>query len=197
MPAAALTAGSRIGEVVVHAGADPEVVIAEQQLTAVDLSTQAPLVVPSLLILRAREGRIVHTRDYSAPTPMSLGDVGRLSLELVTVPVADIDRAKAFYVDQVGFRAVQDHEIDERHRFVQPTHPARRARSRLPPDTSTPSRAPCRTSSWSSTTSTRSGPGFESGRSTCPPSTSSRGALLFFSDPDGNGWSVQQPPSRG
>jgi hypothetical protein len=34
-------------------------------------------------------------------------------LELVTVPVSDIDRAKAFYVDQVGFIAEQDHQVDE------------------------------------------------------------------------------------
>ena len=42
-----------------------------------------------------------------------------LRLELVSVPVADVDRAKAFYVDQVGFGVEQDVRVDENHRFVE------------------------------------------------------------------------------
>jgi hypothetical protein len=42
-----------------------------------------------------------------------------LRLELVSVPVADVDRAKAFYVDQVGFSVEQDVQVDENHRFVE------------------------------------------------------------------------------
>jgi predicted enzyme related to lactoylglutathione lyase len=42
-----------------------------------------------------------------------------LRLELVTVPVSDVDRAKAFYVDQVGFTIEQDVRVDEEHRFVE------------------------------------------------------------------------------
>jgi predicted enzyme related to lactoylglutathione lyase len=42
-----------------------------------------------------------------------------LRLELVTVPVSDVDRAKAFYVDQVGFSTEQDVQVDEEHRFVE------------------------------------------------------------------------------
>lgn len=44
-------------------------------------------------------------------------------IELVAVPVSDIDRAKAFYVDQVGFNADHDHTVDENLRFVQLTPP--------------------------------------------------------------------------
>ena len=44
-------------------------------------------------------------------------------LELVTVPVSDVDRAKAFYVDQVGFNADHDHTVSEDLRFVQLTPP--------------------------------------------------------------------------
>ncbi len=40
-------------------------------------------------------------------------------LELVAVPVSDIDRAKAFYVDRVGFEVQQDYQVDEHHRFVE------------------------------------------------------------------------------
>ena len=51
-------------------------------------------------------------------------------LELVAVPVSDVDRAKSFYVDQVGFNADHDHTVSEDMRFVQLTHQVRRARSR-------------------------------------------------------------------
>lgn len=44
-------------------------------------------------------------------------------LELVCVPVSDVDRAKAFYVDQVGFHADHDHRVHESLRFVQLTPP--------------------------------------------------------------------------
>jgi len=44
-------------------------------------------------------------------------------LELVAVPVSDVDRAKAFYVDQVGFNADHDHQVSDELRFVQLTPP--------------------------------------------------------------------------
>ncbi|NLU84511.1 VOC family protein [Rhodococcus sp. HNM0569] len=44
-------------------------------------------------------------------------------LELVPVPVGDIDRAKAFYVDKVGFHADHDHTVNPELRFVQLTPP--------------------------------------------------------------------------
>jgi predicted enzyme related to lactoylglutathione lyase len=44
-------------------------------------------------------------------------------LELIQVPVADIDRAKAFYTDQAGFIAEHDHRVSDELRFVQLTPP--------------------------------------------------------------------------
>jgi catechol 2,3-dioxygenase-like lactoylglutathione lyase family enzyme len=44
-------------------------------------------------------------------------------IELVPVPVTDIDRAKAFYVDGLGFHADHDHRVHETLRFVQLTPP--------------------------------------------------------------------------
>ena len=44
-------------------------------------------------------------------------------LELVTLPVSDVDRAKAFYVDQLGFEADHDHRVSPELRFVQLTPP--------------------------------------------------------------------------
>ena len=46
-----------------------------------------------------------------------------MKLELVPVPVSDVDRAKAFYVDHVGFHADHDHTLSESLRFVQLTPP--------------------------------------------------------------------------
>jgi len=44
-------------------------------------------------------------------------------LELVTLPVSDVDRAKSFYVDQLGFHADHDHRVSPELRFVQLTPP--------------------------------------------------------------------------
>jgi catechol 2,3-dioxygenase-like lactoylglutathione lyase family enzyme len=46
-----------------------------------------------------------------------------MKLELVAVPVTDVDRAKAFYVDQVGFNADHDFQVTDDLRFVQLTPP--------------------------------------------------------------------------
>ena len=56
-------------------------------------------------------------------------DVVDYKLELVVVPVSDVDRAKAFYLDQVGFDLLVDHTAGD-FRVVQFTPPGRRARSR-------------------------------------------------------------------
>ena len=44
-------------------------------------------------------------------------------IELVAIPVTDVDRAKAFYVDQCGFNADHDHQVSPDVRFVQLTPP--------------------------------------------------------------------------
>src|SRR5258707_3576404 len=44
-------------------------------------------------------------------------------IELVAIPVTDVDRAKAFYTDQVGFNADHDYQVNENLRFVQLTPP--------------------------------------------------------------------------
>ena len=46
-----------------------------------------------------------------------------MKLELVAVPVTDVDRAKSFYVEQVGFRADHDQQVNDQLRFVQLTPP--------------------------------------------------------------------------
>jgi catechol 2,3-dioxygenase-like lactoylglutathione lyase family enzyme len=46
-----------------------------------------------------------------------------MRLELIQVPVSDIDRAKAFYVEKVGFNVDHDHQVTDEIRFVQLTPP--------------------------------------------------------------------------
>ena len=46
-----------------------------------------------------------------------------MRIELIQVPVSDIDRAKAFYVEKVGFDADHDHQVTDELRFVQLTPP--------------------------------------------------------------------------
>jgi predicted enzyme related to lactoylglutathione lyase len=46
-----------------------------------------------------------------------------MRIELVPIPVSDVDRAKSFYVDKVGFNADHDHTVNPQLRFVQLTPP--------------------------------------------------------------------------
>ncbi len=46
-----------------------------------------------------------------------------MKLELVAIPVSDVDRAKAFYTEKVGFNADHDHTVSAEIRFVQLTPP--------------------------------------------------------------------------
>jgi catechol 2,3-dioxygenase-like lactoylglutathione lyase family enzyme len=44
-------------------------------------------------------------------------------LELIAIPVSDVDRAKAFYTEKIGFHADHDHAVSDQVRFVQLTPP--------------------------------------------------------------------------
>src|SRR5580700_7363642 len=46
-----------------------------------------------------------------------------MKIELIPIPVTDVDRAKAFYVEKIGFHADHDHKVNENLRFVQLTPP--------------------------------------------------------------------------
>ena len=72
-----------------------------------------------------KDGRL----DLLPPASRHTMDAMDMKLELVAVPVTDVDRAKAFYVDQVGFNADHDHVVTDALRFVQPTPPDPAARS--------------------------------------------------------------------
>jgi predicted enzyme related to lactoylglutathione lyase len=119
-------------------------------------------------------------------------------LELVAVPVSDVDRAKAFYTDQAGFNADHDHRVSDEMRFVQLTPPGSACSIAL------------------GTGIVDSEPGSLQGLQLVVPDIDAAraelvergvevgevqefpwGRFVFFKDPDGNGWSVQEIPARG
>ena len=118
-------------------------------------------------------------------------------LELVQVPVSDVDRAKAFYAEQVGFVAEHDHQISEELRFVQLTPPG----------------SACSISLTSGAHEMEPG-SLEGLQLVVEDAAAARAELLergveasevqefpwgrfvFFADPDGNRWAVQELVSQ-
>jgi predicted enzyme related to lactoylglutathione lyase len=118
-------------------------------------------------------------------------------LELVAVPVSDVDRAKAFYSEQAGFNVDHDHKVSDSVRFVQLTPPGSACSIAL------------------GTGIVDAPPGSVQGLQLVVPDIEAAraellergvqvsevqrfpwGDFVFFSDPDGNRWSVQAIPAR-
>jgi catechol 2,3-dioxygenase-like lactoylglutathione lyase family enzyme len=119
-------------------------------------------------------------------------------LELVAVPVTDVDRAIAFYVDKAGFVLDHDHRVSEDLRFVQLTPPGSACSIAL------------------GTGLVQTPPGSAQGLQLVVPDIEAAraeltergldvggidrqpwGAFVYFTDPDGNGLAVQEIPPRG
>jgi predicted enzyme related to lactoylglutathione lyase len=118
-------------------------------------------------------------------------------LELVAVPVSDVDRAKAFYVDQVGFVADVDQTVSEDIRFVQLTPPGSAcsiAFGRGIVDSAPGSLKGLQlvVADADAAREELAGRGVEVSDVQDFP----WGRFVYFSDPDGNAWSVQQLPAR-
>jgi len=118
-------------------------------------------------------------------------------LELVSVPVSDVDRAKEFYTEKVGFNADHDHRVTEELRFVQLTPPG----------------SACSIAIGSGMPQAE--PGSVRGLQIVVPDVAAAraelagrgvevsdlqefpwGIFTFFADPDGNTWALQQLPPR-
>ena len=118
--------------------------------------------------------------------------------ELLALPVTDVDRAKAFYTDQVGFNADYDASPTEDIRFVQLTPPGSACSIAIGKglvDTQPGSVAGLQlvVSSAADARAELAGRGVEVSDVQEFP----WGKFVFFSDPDGNRWSVQEVPPRG
>ena len=121
-----------------------------------------------------------------------------MRIELVQVPVSDIDRAKAFYVEKVGFTADHDHLVTEELRFVQLTPPG----------------SACSIALTSGAHQMKPG-SVEGLQMVVDDAVASReeladrgvevsdvqvfpwGSFVFFNDPDGNGWALQAITNHG
>jgi predicted enzyme related to lactoylglutathione lyase len=118
-------------------------------------------------------------------------------LELVQVPVSDVDRAKRFYTEQVGFVVDHDHQVSDELRFVQLT----------------PTGSACSIAMGTGVGDMEPGSQrglqmvvadvhaaraelVERGIDVSEVQVFPWGSFVFFSDPDGNGWAVQQLPAR-
>jgi len=118
-------------------------------------------------------------------------------LELVQVPVSDVDRAKRFYTEKAGFNADHDHTVSDGIRFVQLTPPG----------------SACSIAIGSGLSNMPPGsvhglqlvvPDIEAARAelvrrgveVSEVQKFDWGWFVFFSDPDGNSWAVQQIPAR-
>lgn len=121
----------------------------------------------------------------------------QMKLELVQVPVSDVDRAKAFYTEKIGFTADHDHQVTAELRFVQLTPPG----------------SACSISIG--TGLTEMSPGsikglqmvvadvravrddlIRRGAEVSEIDVQSWGTFVYFSDPDGNTWALQQLEAR-
>ena len=113
-------------------------------------------------------------------------------LEVVVIPVADVDRAKAFY-EQIGFNVDHDHQVNEQLRFVQVTPPGSACSivfgTGLTP--TPPGRAELQVvvDDASAARADLAEHGIDAGEVQEFP----WGSFVFFSDPDGNNWAVQEP----
>jgi catechol 2,3-dioxygenase-like lactoylglutathione lyase family enzyme len=118
-------------------------------------------------------------------------------LELVAVPVSDVDRAKAFYTEKAGFNADHDREVSDEIRFVQLTPPGSACSIALGKgivDTEPGSVQGLQmvVSDINAARDELAGRGVEVSDVQEFP----WGSFVFFSDPDGNGWAVQAIPPR-
>jgi predicted enzyme related to lactoylglutathione lyase len=118
-------------------------------------------------------------------------------LELVAVPVSDVDRAKAFYAEKVGFNADHDHTVSDDMRFVQLTPPGSACSIALGKGivTSTPGSVQGLQLVVSDIAAAHAEL-VDRGVEVSEVQEFPWGSFVFFSDPDGNGWAVQQIPDR-
>lgn len=115
-------------------------------------------------------------------------------LELVPVPVSDVDRAIAFYRDEVGFTLDHDHTLSPELRFVQLTPPGSACSITIGVGIVDSAPGSLRglqlvVSDIHAARGELAGRGVEVSEVTTGPG----GAFVYFADPDGNTWTVQDP----
>jgi catechol 2,3-dioxygenase-like lactoylglutathione lyase family enzyme len=117
-------------------------------------------------------------------------------LELVTIPVSDIDRAKTFYVERAGFVADHDHVVSEGLRFVQLTPPGSACSIAIGAGLTESPPGSAQLQLVVADVHAARAELLERGLAVGEVQTFDWGSFVFFSDPDGNRWAVQQLPPR-
>jgi predicted enzyme related to lactoylglutathione lyase len=120
-----------------------------------------------------------------------------MRIELVAIPVSDVDRAKAFYVDQVGFNADHDHRVSDDLRFVQLTPPGSGCSITIGEGITDAEPGSVKgmqmvVDDIEAAHAELTGRGLDVGEIQDMP----WGSFVFFSDPDGNAWAIQQIQPR-
>lgn len=116
-------------------------------------------------------------------------------IELVAIPVTDVDRAKAFYVERVGFHADHDHQVSDTLRFVQLTPPGSACSVVLGTGvTDMPPGSQKGVQMVVDDVSRARGELLARGVPASEIDAQPWGSFVTFSDPDGNTWSLQQLP---
>ena len=119
-------------------------------------------------------------------------------LELVAIPVSDVDRAKTFYTEKVGFNADHDHRVSDAIRFVQLTPPGSACSIALGTGlVDTPPGSVAGLQLVVSDIHAARAQLVARGVEVSEIQEFAWGSFVFFSDPDGNRWAVQQLPARG
>jgi catechol 2,3-dioxygenase-like lactoylglutathione lyase family enzyme len=118
-------------------------------------------------------------------------------IELVAIPVSDVDRAKAFYTEKAGFNADHDHQVSDDLRFVQLTPPGSACSITIGTGiVDTPPGSVQGMQMVVSDINAARAELVERGVDVSDVQEFPWGSFLFFSDPDGNGWAVQAIPDR-
>ena len=118
-------------------------------------------------------------------------------LELVAVPVSDVDRAKAFYTEKAGFNADHDHTVSDDLRFVQLTPPGSACSITIGTGiVDTPPGSVKGLQMVVSDIHAAHVELVERGVEVSEVQEFPWGHFVYFRDPDGNGWAVQAIPSR-
>ena len=118
-------------------------------------------------------------------------------LEVVGIPVSDVDRAKSFYTDKAGFVADHDHRVSDEIRFVQLTPPGSACSIVIGEGiVETPPGSAQNLQLVVSDVEAARAELAERGVDITEVQDFDWGSFVFFTDPDGNGWAVQQLPPR-
>ena len=151
-----------------------------------------------------RSLEVIHRRTIIAARHIGLDAVTSeercmdWKLELVILPVTDVDRAKAFYVEKIGFHLDHDQRVNDQLRFVQLTPPGSACSIAFGEGiTTAPPGSVKGLQVVVADAQAARQELIDRGLEVADVDVQAWGSFIYFSDPDGNSWAVQQLPQRG